>query len=190
MRVYLFVIFACVFAAFRVFANGGELYEEFRKLHPQGPEIDEKGLSPGARSLMPGAHPTGVSEIGLERGGCFGTCPQYTVVIKNDGSVRYFGERYVKHLGIRTGRIPQYYFQQLAEFVRDAGVASFNDDYESMEVTDQENTYTLFVIDGKRKLIHNYAGCGPTALWAIEELIDKLVSETEWDLPEKATHQK
>lgn len=172
-------------------ASAGELAEQFVKLHPGGDtDFDERGLSPGSRPFSPQSRPTGVTEIGLERGGCFGTCPQYTVRITSDGRVRYYGERYVSRLGTHTGHIPLCCFQPLAELIHDAGVAGFRDSYEDMSVTDGETTYTLFVIDGKQKLISNYFNTGPAVLWAIEQLIDKLVQETKWDPPKKKRREK
>jgi Domain of unknown function (DUF6438) len=169
----------------------GELFERFIKLHPDGDtNIDERGVSPGSRPFSLKLGPTGVTEVALERGGCFGTCPQYTVKITSDGRVRYFGERFVSRLGAHTGHILPYRFRQLAEFIHDSGVAGFHDDYKDISVTDMETTYTLFVIDGTEKLISNYANSGPATLWAIEQLIDKLVSETKWDPPKKEKRRK
>jgi hypothetical protein len=48
-------------------------------------------------------------------------------------------------------------------------------------VTDNPTVYTTVVMDGKRKVVSNYANAGPTKLWAIEQLIDKLLLEAKWD---------
>lgn len=172
-------------------ALAGELYEQFIKLHPGGDtDVNEQGVSPGARQFSYPPKPTGITEIGLERAGCYGTCPCYTVRITSDGRVRYLGERYVSRLGKHTGRIPTYSFQQVAEFIRDAGVAGFHDSYQDLNVSDQETTYTLFAIDGVQKLVSDYGNSGPTTLWAIEQLIDKLLAETKWDPPKKLRRTK
>jgi hypothetical protein len=48
-------------------------------------------------------------------------------------------------------------------------------------VTDNSTVYSTVVIGGKRKVISNYANAGPTKLWAVEQLIHKLVLEATWD---------
>jgi hypothetical protein len=35
---------------------------------------------------------------------------------------------------------------------------------------------------GVRKEVSNYGAGGPAVLWVIEELIDKLLSEAEWEV--------
>ena len=54
------------------------------------------------------------------------------------------------------------------------------DEYET-SVTDNPTVYAYIVMSGKKKIIRNYANSGPTKLWAIQELIDKLLLEAEWD---------
>src|SRR5215471_1107147 len=41
--------------------------------------------------------------IRLERIGCFGTCPAYTVAIHGDGRIEYDGKSHVKQVGVREG---------------------------------------------------------------------------------------
>ena len=50
-------------------------------------------------------------------------------------------------------------------------------------MTDQPTCYTTVVMHGERKMVRNYANAGPTKLWAIEQIIDKLLLEAEWDEP-------
>ena len=56
----------------------------------------------------------GITEIGLDRGPCFGTCPVFRVVLHRAGSYRYDGVRYVEPLGVKKGTIPGYLFDRLA----------------------------------------------------------------------------
>jgi hypothetical protein len=43
--------------------------------------------------------------IQLERVGCFGTCPAYSLTIRGDGRVEYNGKGHVKEIGTHDGRI-------------------------------------------------------------------------------------
>src|ERR1044072_5001999 len=57
--------------------------------------------------------------ITLERGGCFGPCPIYSVTIHGDGTVIYKGKQYVKVEGTRRYKIPKEEVKKLvAEFYR------------------------------------------------------------------------
>jgi hypothetical protein len=129
----------------------------------------------------------GVTEVGLERSPCFGTCPVYTVLIKSDGTFRYKGVSNAQRQGDHTGKVSTYEFNQLAQFIKDSGYSELQDSYSRM-VTDHPTVYTTVIIGGKRKVVSNYANAGPTKLWAVEELIDKLLLEATWD--DKPSPQK
>jgi hypothetical protein len=43
--------------------------------------------------------------VQLERTGCYGNCPAYTVTINGDGRVEYNGKAHVKERGLREGRV-------------------------------------------------------------------------------------
>ena len=122
----------------------------------------------------------GVTEIGIERTGCFGTCPAYTFVITSAGKCRYEGGAHAKIEGKKTGSVSMIQYHRLAEFLRDMQFFALKDEY-SASITDAASTFTTAVIAGKRKTIHNYAGLGPARLWAIEELLDGMLTEVKWD---------
>ncbi len=131
----------------------------------------------------------GITEIGIERTACFGPCPIYTFIVKSDGTFRYTGEGHVDRKGEFTGRIHRWYFNNLAQFLKDAGYGELEDAY-SRRVTDHATVYTTVVLNGKRKVVRNYANAGPTKLWAIEQLIDSLLSEAAWDDTPKSPEKK
>lgn len=122
----------------------------------------------------------GVTEIGIERTGCFGTCPAYTFVITSTGKCRYEGGAHAKIEGKKTGSVSMVQFHRLAEFLRDLQFFALKDEY-SASITDAASTFTTAVIGGKRKTIHDYAGLGPARLWAIEQLLDGMLTEVRWD---------
>jgi hypothetical protein len=126
----------------------------------------------------------GVTEIAIERASCFGTCPSYTFIVTNDGTFRYKGEEYVERKGEFTGKISVWDFDALARFIRDSGYMELEEHYFA-SVTDHPTVYTMVVMNGKRKCISNYANAGPTKLWAIEQLIDDLMTKAQWDARQK-----
>src|SRR3954462_14336857 len=107
-------------------ARGGEIEDLHRKQtaeersHPDAPRIADgvKGRAPV------------VTEIGLERTPCFGTCPAFRVVIKSDGSVRYNGGEHAKLVGERTGKVSQRGFNRLARFLVESGYTDLDGDYD------------------------------------------------------------
>lgn len=121
----------------------------------------------------------GITEVGIERTGCFGTCPAYTCIAKVDGSVRYKGGEYAPRQGEFTSEIHGPYFHGLAQFIKDSGFMDLEDAYR-VEITDLPTVYTMVVMNGERKIVRNYGNSGPSKLWAIEALIDDLCAQADW----------
>ncbi len=127
----------------------------------------------------------GVTEIGIERTACHGTCPIYTFILKADGTVRYVGEEYVRRKGTHTGQISEWQFNRLAEFAVESGYMNLDSVFDLPTIADFHTTYTTVVVADKRKLIKNYGDLGPTKLWAFQQAIDSLIAEVQWDGEEK-----
>ena len=123
---------------------------------------------------------TWIKEIGMERTVCFGSCPAYTVIIKGEGTFRYKGEQFAKRQGEHVGKVSKWELNSLLKFIKDSDYFSMQDEYET-SVTDSPTAYTYIVMSGRKKIIRNYADSGPTKLWAIQQLIDKLLLEAEWN---------
>src|SRR5437773_10875561 len=98
-------------AAVTLTVFAGEIYDHYRKQAPAKP----------ARYQHTTVTNHGITEIGIERLGCYGTCPVYTLVITSDGSVHYDGTRHVPRTGKRDGYIDRWHFHLLAEHIRDSG---------------------------------------------------------------------
>lgn len=174
-----------VFLSGSSFALGGEISDYYFK--HTGDKLGHHGKTRSYDEVASTKH--GITEIGIERTACFGDCPIYTFIIKSDGTFRYKGVEYVERKGEFTGKIPVWYFHQLAQFIRDSSYMELEDAY-TQEVTDHPTTYTMVVMNGKRKTISNYANAGPTKLWAIEQLIDDLITKAEWDSSQKTPDKK
>jgi hypothetical protein len=113
-----------------------------------------------------------ITEITLERTTCFGTCPNYTVTLRRDGTITYNGIRFVEMTGTYQGHA--YGFERLAQLITSAGYFNLKDNY-SRPITDMPSTITSVVMNGKRKTITNYADTGPVELWGIEMAIDGML---------------
>lgn len=121
-----------------------------------------------------------ITEISLRRTPCFGECPVYQVTIWGDGRFNYVGEQYVEHQGEYSGQVNRWSLDKLAQLIKEVGFMDLGESY-AVLLTCQPTVYTAVVMNGVKKEISNYGSGGPAVLWAIEELIDKLLSEAEWD---------
>jgi len=122
----------------------------------------------------------GISEIAIQRGYNFGLAPVYMFTAKKDGSVFYHGEAHVDRKGAHTGKIYEWQFNQLAQFILDSGYLQLKSYYAS-EYTCQATVYTSIIANGNRKIVKNYGRAGPASLWAVEQLIDQLMQLVQWN---------
>lgn len=125
---------------------------------------------------------SGIDAIGLERTPCFGECPIYTVIIHKDGTFRYVGEAYVSHIGTFTGTVDTSELRDLFKYVNEMKYFQLATGYAYL-VPDSSGTFTMVRKGSKTKVVSNYANSGPAKLWALEQLIDKLVMGAKWDKP-------
>jgi hypothetical protein len=68
--------------------------------------------------------------IGLERGACFGFCPEYAVTIAGNGHVVYEGRRNVQEIGTRTDDIAREKVVELLQRFYDVDYFAYRDRYE------------------------------------------------------------
>lgn len=168
-RTALVIVFLICWTAF-----SGEVMDSYYKQATN--RLDSLGTIP----VLPATN-HGISEIGIERTSCLGKCPTYTFIVNSNGNFRYKGEKHVERAGEFTGKVSVWQFNELAQFILDSDYFGLKDSYRP-SITDQATVYTTVVANGKRKVIRNYANGGPTKLWAIEQLIDKLMVTAEWKL--------
>ena len=165
--------------------ESGPLSEQFSAIHKDS-KLKAIDLSPEEIERMASySYVLTVSEIALERAGCFGTCPVYSVRFTQNGDAFYSGGRHARISGTRRGKITEGQFRSVASFIDNAGFFEMKDYYRYTDMmTDLETTYLSATRDGEQKIIYEYGGAGPKELWIIKALIDKLILETDWDQDE------
>jgi hypothetical protein len=129
----------------------------------------------------------GISEIGVQRTECDGTCPIYVAIIQSDGTVFYEGRDYVPRIGEYKGKIDSASFGRLAEFAEEIQFFNLEDSYYHL-ITDSAGVYTYVKKGDRQKVVHNYADAGPRVLWAFEKLIDEALRWTKWEKSGKERH--
>jgi membrane dipeptidase len=137
----------------------------------RGPSVATAQASAAVRVERPFA-------ITLERTACFGTCPVYSVTIRDDGTVTYDGREHTKVQGRQTWKIEPAAAEALAREMLDAGFFDLQDEYRAM-VTDHSTTYTALSMGRRRKRIKNYVA-GPARLKEIEERIDGVAGTAKY----------
>jgi hypothetical protein len=130
--------------------------------------------------------------ITMERTVCYGTCPDYKLTIKANGSVMFRGGRFTKTKGTAKSRISKALLRELiAEFDR-VDLNSFTDDYSQGDVcesyiTDLPSQIISIKRNGKTKQVNHYFGCTGKAvqeklepLTELGKMIDRITNSKRW----------
>jgi hypothetical protein len=115
---------------------------------------------------------TDITEISLDRGPCFGTCPVFHFTASHQGRYNYEGHSHVEPLGARAGRFPDYLFARLAEVCAELRVLELDDRY-PCNFDDAPYVRVEVRHAGGVKVVHNEGGdSGPVRLWAFAAIIE------------------
>jgi ankyrin repeat protein len=119
--------------------------------------------------------------ISLQRSGCFGSCPSYTVTVSTDGIV-FEGGYYVVARGRHTAGIDPKTVRKLASRFAALDFYSMEPKYVA-SVTDNP-TYVLSIdIDGHKKTVEDYVGSWegmPAVISDLEQDVDDLAKTERW----------
>lgn len=125
--------------------------------------------------------------IFLERTGCFGSCPAYVTILRNDGTVYFCGRTYTRARGWQEARIEPKSFDRLVEQFKAADFFSLDDEYRT-DVTDNP-TYVVGIRVGEQsKIVVDYVGVEagmPSAVTALEDAIDAAAGTARWIGPDQ-----
>lgn len=136
---------------------------------------------PANHIAAPIIRPDSKITITLERGGCYGTCPVYTVAVSPDGIV-FEGKYYVAAHGKRTADVNADDVRSLAKKFVDADFYFMDDDY-SAAVTDMPAYVLSITIDGHTKKVMDYVGSWvgmPAVITELENAVDSLANTSRW----------
>jgi Domain of unknown function (DUF6438) len=156
----------------------GVLESEYASAHPEPEEWND----PTALTCRDLDAKTGVTEIALERTGCFGFCAMYTVTLRADGAAVFEGRGNVKLVGRYTGRVAPGTFEALARLAQEIGLLDRLSSRQFCAVTDHPTAYVLVAKGGERRVIKHYAPDldGPATLWWFEQAVDLVQGEIKW----------
>lgn len=148
--------------------------EEYIDLVP--PErLPKKHVSP------PALRPNSRVAITLERTGCLGTCPSYTVTVSADGIV-FEGHGSVVGAGRHTDTVDLNEVRKLAKKFVSADFYSMDSAYRA-SVTDCPTYMLSIAIDGHKKEVEDYVGSWegmPAIITELEDEVDALADTQRW----------
>ncbi|MEO5926901.1 MAG: ankyrin repeat domain-containing protein [Bryobacteraceae bacterium] len=125
----------------------------------------------------------------LIRTGCFGSCPDYEVEIRGDGTVTYSGRRDVAVTGVHSGSIAREQLESLMTGFIEADFFSFDAKY-SLNATDGATYTTSLTIDGLEQTVVDYYGLEagmPMAMTELERAVDWYAGGDKWIYGNKET---
>jgi ankyrin repeat protein len=136
---------------------------------------------PKTHLAAPAIGPNSEVTITLERSGCFGSCPSYSVTATTIGIV-FEGNSFVVAPGKHTDRVASEDVTRLARKFVAADFYSMDASY-SAPVTDMPGYRPSLTIDGHPKEVHDYVGAWvgmPAAINELEDDVDALARTQQW----------
>jgi hypothetical protein len=124
---------------------------------------------------------SGIVNMVLSRGPCYGTCPVGTVVINGRGEIYYDGFAFVQPQGHHKFRIGSDQLAALEALVEKYDYFGITEKVDSLMMTDHPTvTTTVVTKDGRKRSIANYHGSDmfPKRLRRFENRIDEIVGFT------------
>jgi len=117
--------------------------------------------------------------ITLNRTVCYGTCPEYSIMIYGNGTVIYDGRIFVKMVGIQVYQIPVESVEELVNEFYKINYFFLPDRFEP-RITDHPWVITSIKTESVFKKIANYANGGPQSLCELEVKIDELANSSQF----------
>ena len=121
-----------------------------------------------------------LKQIQLESKGCYGTCPQFSLSILQDGTARYDARAHNERQGQFSTTIKQPQMDSLLALVDSAHYFSLKDNYPAMITDVVEYKSTLTLNDGTSKTITDQGPGGPAELTALYRFMLSLKTTQDW----------
>ena len=121
-----------------------------------------------------------ISGLTMNRTGCFGKCPEYSISIKRDGSATYVGGRNAAHQGTYTKNIGRETAENLLNQFREHRVDTCAAIYR-VRISDLPGIHFAFTINGIEKKVTN-AHAGPSYFEGLALEVDRVATpDASWE---------
>ncbi len=127
--------------------------------------------------------------IQLNRTGCLGSCPVYSVTVEADGSVRFVGDEYVAQLGTHESKVAPEAVARLQSELKKAAFFSLRSRKKGRlgclrAKSDHPSVVVRTVTPTDDKTVSFYTGCPETkdsaALVKLADAIDEIANTANW----------
>lgn len=136
---------------------------------------------PTRHVAAPAIRPDSKVTITLERTGCYGTCPSYSVMVTTEG-IAFDGRSFVVAAGKHTDSVNADEVRNLAKRFVAADFYSMAASYRA-SVTDNPTYVLTIAIDGHKKEVEDYVGEWegmPTVITGLEDEVDTFARTHRW----------
>ena len=120
--------------------------------------------------------------MAIERTGCYGMCPSYSLEVRGNGDVFFDAKGNVPAQGHFRTHISHDAVDHVLASFRNADYLSLKDEYVAM-ITDHPTCITSIQFDDIRKSVRDYVGFAagmPEVVWKVEDDMDQ-ISQTRMD---------
>ena len=127
--------------------------------------------------------------VGLERGPCFGQCPQFKATIYTTGFAEYYGERNTPMTGYYQAKIPKEKVQEFEGLLKRYNMAEADSAYVNKLLADYP-AYWLTVSDtkGSRRILVNHEE-PPVFIMDFTAELERMISQIPWKQAKKSDDQ-
>ncbi len=161
--------FVLCFIAFQMFATGCKSRQQGREKTAVAVELADSVRIP-ADSLL----------VAIQRGACFGACPQFKATVYKSGFAVYEGEKNVKKLGKWTSFLSPEKMNSLLSAIRGYKMEEKDSAYVNKYLADFP-AYYLWISDKKpRKEILVNHEAPPVDITEFTTLLQRLLDEVKW----------
>jgi Domain of unknown function (DUF6438) len=138
--------------------------------------VGAQAASKPNRPLNPN-FPSQVTSVTLERKGCYGTCPVYSVKFRSDDGASWTGIAHVDRMGTYIGTTS---FQKLGLWIESQPTLMSGSEQLKVAVDGETVVLTIRLRDGATIVKHFGTGSERKDLWAAAEVIDGVASKVRW----------
>jgi hypothetical protein len=118
----------------------------------------------------------------LERTPCFGRCPYYSIRVYQSGYAVYEGKNNVEKIGRYYTWIGKSDLTRIGTKALEIGFFDLNEEYRNPKLTDFPTVYVEVRHKGKARKVTHYDASPPPALTEMEDYIDTVFENREWQL--------
>jgi hypothetical protein len=131
-----------------------------------------------------------ITSVLMHRSACYGRCPEYSIEVREDGSVQFNGTRFVANSGAHTAHISSAGFKKISAAIDAMKFSLLLEHYRSEKdgctsiATDHPSVEIVVARGEMKKSVYYYYGCSgvPIAaqIIALANTIDDVTRTKQW----------